>query len=54
MRNGRYRRLALALLSGSILLQAPGCTETALGITSVATSITAGGLLYLIQKIYIG
>ncbi len=54
MRNARYKRLALAVLSGSILLQAPGCVEAALGITSVASALTAGGVLYLVGKIYVG
>ncbi len=54
MNNRRLKRLALAMLSGTILLQAPGCVETALGVTSVASALTAGGVLYLVQKIYVG
>ncbi len=49
MRN--FKRLALAVLSGSVLFQIPGCTETAIGITAAATSVTAGGVIYLIRKI---
>jgi hypothetical protein len=51
MRNGQWKRLALALLSGTILFQTPGCTEAALAITTIATSVTAGGVIYLIVKV---
>ena len=51
MRNGRIKRLALAVFSGAILLQAPGCVETAVGLTTVASLVTAGGVIYLIRKV---
>ncbi len=50
MRN--YRRLALCVLSGSVLFQLPGCTEAALGITALASTATAGGVFYLLSKIF--
>ncbi len=49
MRN--LKRLALAVLSGTILLQAPGCAETAAVITAAASSVSAGGILYLLRKV---
>jgi hypothetical protein len=51
MRNGRIKRLALAMFSGAILFQAPGCVETAVGLTTLGSLVTAGGVIYLIQKI---
>ena len=51
MRNGRIKRFALAVFSGAILLQVPGCAETALGLTTLGTLVTAGGVLYLIRKV---
>ncbi len=47
----KYRRLTLAVLSGSVLFQLPGCSETILGVTALASSVTAGGVIYLISKI---
>ena len=51
MRNGRLKRLALAVLSGAVLFQTPGCVETALGLSTLGTLVTAGGVLYLIRKV---
>jgi hypothetical protein len=51
MRNGQWKRLALAVLSGAVLFQAPGCVETALGITTLASLATAGGVIYLVVKV---
>ena len=51
MRNGRIKRLALAVFSGAILLQAPGCVETAIGLSTLGTLVTAGGVIYLIRKV---
>jgi hypothetical protein len=51
MRNMQWRKVALAMLSGSILFQLPGCTEAAIYIGSVASAITAGGVLYLVRRV---
>jgi hypothetical protein len=51
MRNGRLKKLALAVFSGAILFQAPGCVETAVGLSTVASLVTAGGVIYLIRKV---
>jgi hypothetical protein len=51
MKKHEWKKLALALLSGSILFQTPGCTDTALFITSVASAITAGGVIYLVRRV---
>jgi hypothetical protein len=45
-----WKRLALLLGSG-LLMQTPGCTETAAGITALASAITAGGVIYLVIKV---
>jgi hypothetical protein len=51
MRNFEWKKLALALLSGTILFQTPGCTETAAVVTAVSSALTAGGLLYLVNRV---
>ena len=51
MRNGQWKKLALAVLSGSILFQTTGCAEASLALTAIATSVTAGGVIYLIRKV---
>jgi|GEM_PF-2229943 len=45
------KRLALFSLSGAILLQSPGCVETALGISTLAQVVTAGGVMYLVARV---
>ncbi len=47
----RYKREALLMLSGSTLLQVTGCTDFNLAVTAIATSVTAGGVIYLIRKV---
>jgi hypothetical protein len=51
MKNRYWKQLALSMLSGGMLFQVTGCTDAALGITTIATAITAGGVIYIIQKI---
>ena len=51
MRNRDWKRLVFAMLSGGILMQTASCTDAALGITTIATAITAGGVIFIIQKI---
>ncbi len=51
MRNLNWKRVMLAVASGAVLLQAPGCTETALYVSTLASSITAGGVLYLVTRV---
>ncbi len=43
--------IALALLSGTILFQTPGCTETAAVVTALSSALTAGGVLYLVRRV---
>ena len=38
-------------IDGAVLFQAPGCVETALGITTLASLATAGGVIYLVVKV---
>ncbi len=51
MRKVYWKKLTLGLLSGSLLLQLPACTETALAISSLASVVTAGGVMYLVQRV---
>lgn len=51
MRKGNWKKYLLALCSGSMMLQMPGCTEVFSVITGVATSVTAGGVIYLITRV---
>ncbi len=51
MRKMNWKKLSLALLSGSILFQVPACTQTAIGISTLASLVTAGGVVYLIRKV---
>ena len=51
MRNGKWKKRALAMLSGSILFQTTGCVEASLAITTIASTVTAGGVIYLIRKV---
>lgn len=51
MRHMHWKKITLALLGGSILFQLPGCTETAIYISALAQTVTAGGVIYLIRKV---
>ena len=51
MRSARWKRLALAMLSGAVLLQAPGCAEAAIGLTALSSIVTAGGVIYLVVRV---
>jgi hypothetical protein len=45
------RRWAALLASGAIVFQANSCGTNAAVVTSVATSLTAGGVLYLVYQV---
>ena len=51
MRNTTWKKLALALLSGSVMFQIPACTQTAIGISTFASLVTAGGVAYLVFRV---
>jgi hypothetical protein len=51
MRKLEWKKLALALLSGTILFQAPGCVEMATVVTAISSALTAGGVLYLVRRV---
>lgn len=51
MRN-KMKRWAVMVLSGSMLLQTGGCAEISTVVTGIATSITAGGVIYLVARIF--
>jgi len=43
--------LALGALGGAVLFQAPTCTEQASFITAFSSVVTAGGVLYLVNRV---
>lgn len=51
MRDGRWKRSALTLLSGMVLFQVPGCTEGALAAMTLASVVTAGGVMFLVFRV---
>jgi len=51
MRKLHWKKLALAMLSGSVLLQVPACTDAALAITTLSSMITASGVTYLVWRV---
>jgi hypothetical protein len=51
MRKASWKKWAVAVASGSVLLQTPGCAETAAVITSLSSLVTAGGVWYIVGRI---
>lgn len=51
MRKFDARKWLWMMSSGAAMFQVPGCTETALGLTSFFSALTAGGVLYLIFRV---
>jgi hypothetical protein len=51
MRKTGWKKWAVAVASGSMLLQVTGCVETAAVVTSFSSLVTAGGVWYLISRI---
>ena len=43
--------LAVGLISGAFMFQTPTCTPTAEVITAGASLVTAGGVLYLVDRV---
>lgn len=46
-----WKRLSLALLTGSVLLQAPACGDFAAAIVTISSAVTAGGVVYLVARV---
>lgn len=46
-----FRRWAALLASGAVVFQVTSCGTNAAVVTSVATSLTAGGVLYLVYQV---
>ncbi|MBN2448126.1 MAG: hypothetical protein JXO22_15460 [Phycisphaerae bacterium] len=51
MRKTNWKRWALALMSGAVLLQVPTCTEVATIASGWANVLTAGSVIYLVYEI---
>ena len=45
------RLLAIGVLGGSLLFQAPTCADQAAIITAASSAVTAGGVLYIVNRI---
>lgn len=46
-----WLRLSAALVSGAVLLQTSACADLSNGVTAVASTVTAGGVLYIVRQI---
>ena len=51
MRRNFIRSLLLAAAAGGVMFQASSCTDISTGITAVATTVTAGGVIYLVVRV---
>lgn len=51
MRKLQWKKLLIAMTSGSFMLQTAGCANAALGATTLFTGITAGGVIYLVFRV---
>ncbi len=40
-----------ALTAGGMLFQTTGCTDVAIGLTTAASLVTAGGVVYIVSRI---
>ncbi len=45
------KMLAIGALSGAVLFQTPACTDAAQIITAGASVVTAGGVMYLVDRV---
>jgi hypothetical protein len=46
-----WKKWAITFLTGATLLQTPSCVETSTVITAIATTVSAGGVLYIVGRI---
>ena len=46
-----WQKWAAVLACGAALLQVPSCTDAATVVTSIASTVTAGGVIYIIARI---
>lgn len=51
MQNRRWKKWLLTMCSGALMLQTAGCVEAAAVATSVFTAVTAGGVLFLVNRV---
>jgi hypothetical protein len=52
MKNNVWKKLlAVGLIGGSFLFQAPTCVDRAQIVTAVSSVVTAGGVLYLVDRV---
>ena len=43
--------LAMGVVGGALLFQAPTCADQAAAWTAVTSTVTAGGVLYLVNRV---
>jgi len=43
--------LAVGLIGGACLFQAPTCSEQAATITAISSAVTAGGVLFIVDRV---
>lgn len=46
-----WQRLLVALATGAVVFQTSSCVEVSTGVTAAATTVTAGGVLYIVFRI---
>ncbi|MGE3180042.1 MAG: hypothetical protein AB7N71_00280 [Phycisphaerae bacterium] len=46
----RWKTMLIAISTGMVM-QVPGCTETAASIAATASVVTAGSVVYLVSRI---
>lgn len=47
----KWKRFMLKFLSGAIMLQTSGCTDIATFTTTIASIVTAGGVIYIVTRV---
>lgn len=52
MKKKMWKKLVvIGVISGSIMFQTPACVQTAEVVTAAASMVTAGGVLYLVDRV---
>ncbi len=54
MRKFGWCRWAVTIASGAFLMQTSACVELSTSVTAVATTVGAGGILFIVREILSG
>lgn len=49
--NLKFKRFMLQFLSGAVMLQTSGCTQVGTFVTTLASVVTAGGVIFIVSKV---